>query len=260
MERTAERNIPDVVVARVSAVLGAFDERHPGLRVSEISRRTGLPMSTTSRLVAELVDHGFLDRDGPSLRIGVRLSGFGELAARQRGLRAVALPFMADLRAATGQSVHLAVLAGAEAVYVETLPSRIGPRMPSEVGGRLPAHACAVGKALLAYGDAATVDLVCGGSMAAIGPRTVTAPAVLRRHLDQIRERRLAYQSEESGPGIDCVAGAILVTGGRAAAAISVSGRTGGLDLRSIGLAVRTVVLAIGRALPGPEVRPRRHT
>ena len=249
MERTAERNIPDVVVARVSAVLGAFDERHPSLRVSEISRRAGLPMSTTSRLVAELVAYGFLDRTGSSLRIGVRLSEFGELAARQRGLPAIALPFMADLREATGQSVHLAVLDGAEVVYLESLPGGTGPRMPSEVGGRLPAHACAVGKALLAYGDAAAVDLVCSGLMTAIGPRTVTAPAALRRHLEHVRECRLAYQSEESGPGIDCVAGAILHADGRPAAAISVSGRTGRLNPRSIGPAVRTVALAIGRTL-----------
>jgi DNA-binding IclR family transcriptional regulator len=248
MERTAER-IPDVVVARVSAVLGAFDERHPHLRVSEISRRAGLPMSTTSRLVAELVGYGFLDRDGSALRIGARLSGFGELAARQRDLRAVALPFMADLRAATGQSVHLAVLDGAEAVYLETLRGEAGPRMPSEVGGRLPAHACAVGKALLAYGDAVAVDLVCRGLMTAIGPRTVTTAAMLRRHLGRVRECRLAYQSEESGAGIDCVAGAVLHADGRAAAAISVSGRTGRIDPRSIGPAVRTVVLAIGRTL-----------
>lgn len=249
MERTAERNIPDVVVARVSAVLGAFDERHPGLRVSEISRRAGLPMSTTSRLVAELVDYGLLERDGSALRIGARLSEFGELAARQRGLRAIALPFMADLREATGQSVHLAILDGAEVVFLETLPGNTGPRMPSEVGGRLPAHACAVGKALLAYGDAAAVDLVCSGLMTAIGPRTVSAPAVLRRHLGQVRECRLAYQSEESGPGVDCVAAAIRRGGGRPAAAISVSGRTGSWNPRSVAPAVHTVALAVGRSL-----------
>jgi DNA-binding IclR family transcriptional regulator len=249
MERTAERNIPDVVVARVSAVLGVFDDRHPHLRVSEISRRTGLPMSTTSRLVAELVGYGLLDRDGSALRIGARLIEVGELAARQRGLRAIAVPFLADLREATGQSVHLAVLDGTEVVYLETLPSGTGPRMPSEVGGRLPAHACAVGKALLAYGDRAAVDLLCRGVMTAIGPRTVTTPDALRRQLGQVRECRLAFQSEESGPGIDCVAAAVLHPGGRPAAAVSVSGRTGRWNPQAIGPAVRTVALALGRML-----------
>jgi DNA-binding IclR family transcriptional regulator len=117
------------------------------------------------------------------------------------------------------------------------------------VGGRLPAHACAVGKALLAYGEPAAVDLVCRGLMTAIGPRTVTAPATLRRHLGQVRQCRLAYQSEESGPGIDCVAVAILHADGRPAAAVSVSGRTGRWNPHSVGPAVRTVALAIGRTL-----------
>ena len=249
MERTAERNIPDVVVARVSAVLGAFDDRRPRLRVSEISRRAGLPMSTTSRLVAEMVDYGLLERDGPALRLGVRLAEFGELAARQRGLRAIALPYMADLREATGHSVHLAVLEGTEAVYLDTLRSANSPRMPSEFGGRLPAHACAVGKAMLACGDLAAVDLVCGRPLTAVGPRTVTAPAALRRQLGQVRQCRLAYQSQESGPGIDCLAGVVLHAGGHPAAAISVSGRTGRLNPHAIGPALRTVALAVSRAL-----------
>jgi len=249
MERAAERKIPDMVVARVSAVLGAFDESHPDLRVTEISRRAGLPLSTTSRLVADLVAYEFLERSGSSLRMGVRLTEFGELAARRRTLRAVAWPLMADLREATGHTVHLVILEGADAVYVETVRGRTGPRTPSEVSGRLPAHACAAGKALLASGDPAAVDLICARPLTAIGPRTVTVPAVLRRQLGAVREFRLAYQSQESGAGIDCVASAVLGPGGRPVAAISVSGRTGQLCPRTLGPAVRTVALAVGRAL-----------
>jgi IclR family acetate operon transcriptional repressor len=247
--RTAERKIPDIAVARVSAVLGAFDPRHRELRVCEISRRTGLPMSTTSRLVAELVTYGFLERDGSSLRMGVRLFEFGELASGQRDLRAIALPYLADLREATGQTVHLAVLAGAEVVYVEILRGGNAPRLPSEVGGRLPAHACAAGKALLAFSDEATVDLVCGQPLRAVGPRTVTAPGLLRRQLGRVREAGLAYESEESGAGVGCVASAVLRADGRPAAAISVSGWTGSLNPRSIGPAVRTAALAMSREL-----------
>ncbi|WP_323373927.1 IclR family transcriptional regulator [Plantactinospora alkalitolerans] len=247
--RTAERNIPDLAVARVSAVLGAFDSRHRELRVSEISRRTGLPKSTTSRLVADLVTYGFLDRTGTSLRIGVRLFEFGELASGRRDLRAIALPYLTDLREATGQDVHLAVLAGTDVVYVEILRGRDGPRLPSEVGGRLPAHACAVGKALLAFAVEAAVSLVCNQPLRTVGPRTVTAPALLRQQLARIRESGLAYDNEESGLGVASVASAVLHADGRPVAAVSVSGRTGGLSLRSVGPAVRTVALSIGREL-----------
>lgn len=251
--RPAERNIPDVAVARVSAVLGAFDAQHGELRVSEISRRAQLPKSTTSRLVTCLVAYGFLERNGIFVRMGIRLFEFGELASRQRNLRAIALPYMADLREATRQTVHLAVLEGNEVVYVEIMRSKDAPRMPSEVGGRLPAHASAVGKALLAFSDEAAVDLVCGQPLKAVGPRTVTAPGLLRRELSRVRESGLAYESEESGPGVGCVASAVLHSDGRPAAAISVSGWTGKLNLRSIGPAVRAVALTMSREIRDPR-------
>lgn len=241
-----------MAVARVLAVLEAFDAQHPQLRVSELSRRAGLPKSTTSRLVSGLVTYGFLERNGAFVRMGIRLFEFGELASRQRNLRAIALPYMADLREATRQTVHLAVLEGNEVVYVEIMRSKDAPRMPSEVGGRLPAHASAVGKALLAFSDEIAVDHVCSQPLKAVGPRTITAPGLLRRELRRIRESGLAYESEQSGPGIGCVASVILQADGRPAAAISASGWTAQLNLRSIGPAVRTVALTMSREIRDP--------
>lgn len=247
----AERNVADSAVARVSAVLGAFDAQHPELRVLEISRRAALPKATTSRLVKELVEHGFLERDGSRLHIGTRLFELGELASRHRNLRSVALPYMADLHEATRQTVHLAVLQGHDVVYVEILRSRDAPRMPSEVGGRLLAHASGVGKALLAFSDAATVEAVCGRPLQRVGPRTVTAPGLLRRELTRIRNVGLAFDNEESGPGVGCVASPILRADGSASAAVSVSGWHGQVNLRRMGPAVRAVALAMSRDLHG---------
>lgn len=252
----AELGVPDSAVARVAAVLGAFDMQHAELRVSEIARRSGLPKSTTSRLVRDLVDYGFLERDGASLHFGTRLFECGELASRHRNLRAIALPYMADLREATRQTVHLAVLDGVEVVYVEILNSKNAPRMPSRVGGRLPAHASAVGKALLASSEQSAVEAVCAGPLVPVGPRTIAAPGLLRRELARVRDIGLAYESEESGPGVGCVASPIVGAGGRAAAAISVSGWSGKIDLRRMGPAVRTAALAMSRELRGPALSP----
>lgn len=242
----------DSGVARVSAVLTAFTARHAELTVSDIARRTGLPKSTTSRLVAELVAHGFLEREGTLLHMGTRLFEFGELASRHRNLRAVALPHMADLREATRQTVHLAVLDQTEVVYVEVLRSRDSPRMPSEPGGRLPAHACAVGKAMLAFSGAAVVDEVCTRRLRPVGPRTITAPGVLRQALERVRSSGLAYEDEESAPGVGCVASPVLTAQGRPIAGLSISGWSGKLNLRRVAPAVHTVALTLSRELSGP--------
>jgi IclR family acetate operon transcriptional repressor len=258
--RTGERNTFDSVIGRAAALLGAFDARHLELGVSELSRRSGLPKSTTARLAAELTAHGFLEKadDGSDLKLGTKLFELGELASRQRQLREVALPYMADLRQVSKQTVHLAVLVDTDVMYVEIVRSRNAPRMPSEVGGRLPAHAAGVGKALLAFSPDSVVQAVIDRGLPAVGPRTITAPGLLLRELRRIREAGIAYESEESGHGVGCAASPILGPDGKPVAAMSISGWNGTLDLRRIGPAVKTAALALSRDLQqrGPAMAP----
>jgi IclR family acetate operon transcriptional repressor len=245
--RTGERNTFDSVIGRAAAVLGAFDARHLSLGVSELSRRSGL------------ATHGFLERtDGSDFKLGTKLFEWGELASRQRKLREVALPYMADLRQVSRQTVHLAVLVGTEVMYVEIVRSRDAPRMPSEVGGRLPAHAAGVGKAMLAFSPDDVVAAVIERGLPAVGPRTITAPGLLLRELRRIRESGIAYESEESGYGVGCAASPILSADGLPVAAMSISGWNGKLDLRRIGPAVKTAALALSRDLQlrGPAAAP----
>lgn len=257
--RTGERNTHESVIGRAAALLSAYDSRHLAIGVSELSRRSGLAKTTTARLAAELAQHGFLERaEGSAYRLGSRIFELGSLMSRQRQLREVALPFMADLRQVSRQTVHLAVLVGTEVLYVEIVRSRDAPRMPSEVGGRLPAHASGVGKAMLAFSPEPVVQAVLDRGLVAVGPRTITAPGLLLRELRRIRESGIAYESEESGHGVGCAASPILGPDGQVLAALSISGWTGRLDLRRVGPAVRTAALALSRdlAVRGPASSP----
>ena len=125
--------------------------------------------------------------------------------------------------------------------------------MGSRVGGRLPAHAAAVGKVLLAFGEAETVDAVCAHGLAPVGPRTITAPGLFLRELERIRGAGVAYENEETGPGVGCVATAIIGADSRPVAAMSISGWSGRLNLRRVAPAVRTAGLAVSRELRGPS-------
>lgn len=67
------------------------------LRLAEISRHTGLPLTTAHRLVKELADWGALEREpGGGYRIGLRLWEIASLAPRGLGLREAALPHLSD--------------------------------------------------------------------------------------------------------------------------------------------------------------------
>ena len=254
--RSTERNTatPDddsstSVVRRLAAVLNAFRHRDVYRGVNEIARRTELPKSTVSRLVKEMHEAGFLERKAQKVGLGLQMFEWGELASRQRPLRQVALPFMADLREATRQTIHLAVLDGTEVVYVEILHREDAPRLPSRVGGRLPAHATGVGKALLAASDPEVIDRAISAGLVAVGPRTIRHPDVLRQQLRRAALNGIAYEHEESAAGLVCVASAVLDSESAPVAAISASGWTGKVDLRRVGPAVRTAALSVSRVL-----------
>ncbi|MFD0904212.1 IclR family transcriptional regulator [Actinomadura sediminis] len=239
----------DSFLRRVVAVLTAFRADDDGLGAAELARRSGLPKSTAHRIALDLVEAGLLERQGPRVRLGLRLFEIGQRVPRQRVLRDAAVPYMSDLREATRQTVHLAVLEGAEVVYVEILGSPGGPPMPSKVGGRLPAHVTGVGKAILAFSPPEVVQTVVDAGLVRATGRSVAAPGLLARELERIRAEGVAYDREESGNGIVCAASPVLGADGEAIGALSVSGWSTGMRLAAVAPAVHTAALTLSRTL-----------
>ena len=247
--RSIERNGTTSVLGRVVAVLGAFDEVSPVLGLADIARRAGLPKSTAHRLVGEMVAARLLDRapDG-SYRLGLRLFELGELVPSHRSLSEAALPIMEDLREATHQRIHLAVLDGVDVVYVEILGSA-GRPLASRTGGRLPAHATGVGKAILAFSPASVVKARIEAGLPRLTPRTIATPGALVRELQDVRTEGTAYDREESHLGISCVAAPVFGHDRKIRAGLSVTGPTAKMDPPRFGVAVRTAALSLSRAL-----------
>jgi len=238
------------MIARVSDVLGAFSAEHPVLRVSDIARRAGLAKSVTSRIVADLVAEDFLERADNGVRVGIRLFELGELAQRSKELRQLALSAMADLRQATGLTVQLSVLKGTDQVYVEILQGRGTPvDIRSRIGGRVPAYGTAGGKAVLAFSAEEVVERALATEMVPLGPGTITDPAALRRQLLRVRADGIAFETEESNPGVTCAACPILRADGSPIAAISVTGPVGAVDMAQYAPAVKIAALGLNRRI-----------
>ncbi|PZF82172.1 IclR family transcriptional regulator [Jiangella anatolica] len=193
------------VAGRVMAVLGAFDEQHRRLTLTDIARRAGLPPPTTHRLVGELVRHGALTRDGGDYVVGRRLWDLGLLAPVRSTLREAAAPFLHDLYAATLATVHLAVRDGDEVLYLDRLSGRASVPVVSNVGSTLPAHATGVGKVLLAHAPEHVRRRVLA-SLRPVTPYTITQPAVLAAQLDRVRRDGYATTHEEMTLGACSVA------------------------------------------------------
>lgn len=243
-----ERDNPVSVIERASQILSSFDSESPTLSLAELTRRSGLPRSTVHRIAEELAQLGWLEKSERGYQLGMRLFEFGELVPRQRDLVTIALPYMEDLRTATGASVHLAVLDGTQVVYLQVLASKSAPPMSSRRGGRLPAHATGVGKAMLAFSPPEVVQRLIDAGLPRMSARTIATPGQLRRELNAVRASGIAYDREESHAGVLCAAAPIFGTDGAVRAAISVSGFSRRVAPR-MGPAVQTAALALTRDL-----------
>lgn len=214
------------VLGRAVRILEAFTLDDGAVGLSELTRRTGLPKATVHRMCRDLVAARWLAISPGGYRLGRGLFELGMRAAAERTLLEVAVPFLQDLFTRTRETVHLGVLDGDEVVYISKIGGHRQARAPSRVGGRMPLYCTAIGKALLAYSEQATIDRVLAGPLTRRTPRTVVGPGILRAQLDTIIEQGVAYEYEESTTGIVCIAAAILDTDDRPLAAISMTGPT----------------------------------
>ncbi|CAL9444527.1 IclR family transcriptional regulator [Streptomyces sp. enrichment culture] len=182
------------VLSRAARILEAFSQEEPALTVSEIARRTGLHVATASRLVGELVAHGFLSRDDDRrVRIGVRLWELVVRASPALPLRDAAMPFMEGVHDVVGHHVQLGVLDGDEVLFLERLSAPNAVINYTRIAGRLPLHASSSGLVLLAHGPADLKEQVLAGSLTTYTRATPSTSARLRVTLAEVRQQGYAY-------------------------------------------------------------------
>ncbi|MFI5539716.1 IclR family transcriptional regulator [Nocardia sp. NPDC051900] len=211
-------------VTRALSVLDCFrDGRERG--VSEVARQQGLAVSTTHRLLTTLVQVGFLEKNAESsrYRMGGALAEWGQIAYRQHRIY-LAEPYLEQLAGTTGASCSVATRHGIHAVLLGTSRWRETDGHKLQ-GVRLPLHASALGKALLAWSEATDEQLrelpYDEGT-----ERSVSGPGELRAELVTTRERGYAYNDEELDPGFRTIGLPILDPAGRCRFALGLRGPT----------------------------------
>ncbi len=207
------------VTSKVLAMVAAFESSPGPLTLTQLADAAEIPLPTAHRLVAELVQWGALERDDHGrYTIGMRLWEISQHGGRR--LRDAARPFLNDLFSFTGETAHLAVRDGGEALYVDRVYSAKRVPRASRVGGRLPLHATAVGKVLLAYEDEWVRDGYMRQRLTAPTRRTTTNPSRLAAELAGIREQGYATTYEEVRVGSCSIAVPVLTGPGTAVAAV----------------------------------------
>jgi len=242
--------VGEPLLDRAFRILGAFDEHDPVLTLTELSTRAAIPLSTTLRLAQSLARQGALERreDG-TFALGVRLLELAALAPRGHGLRAIALPYMSDLHAATHQHVQLAIRDGNEAVILERLSAPRAGRVLFHVGSRIPLHGTGLGMVLLAHARAEFQAAYLTRELVMEPEHTPIDAAELRRRLDDVRTTGVCRFSRLLPEPTDSVAAPVFGRGGACIAALSVLGVSGSLASQMVQPAVVAISRAISRDL-----------
>jgi DNA-binding IclR family transcriptional regulator len=207
------------VISKAAVILMTFLDGYVH-SVTEIARATGLPLSTAHRLARELAAWRILDRTedghycvGPPLRL------IGSVGGPGRSIEELGPLVLHDLSEATGAEVRLGVLRDRKVAYIEKLPGR-RPVSTFSNETPLPAHATAMGKALLAFSPPEFVEMLIAEGLRSYTPFTLTAPDRLRRGLATTRLSRLAVSRWELEPDRCAIAVPVFGPGGYVAAAI----------------------------------------
>ena len=213
---------------RTFAVLGLFSPDSREWTTTEAARACDLPVPTTSRILSSLQRHGYLIRDEMTkrFRLGPAALELGRHARVSLDLRTASLPILRRLAESTGETVLLTALTDdrRRAVCLERVESRHALRLAVEPGLRLPLHAGASQKALLAFLPADEIEQVMGAGLDRLCNATITDPGELRAELDSVRRRGWATSYEETNIGVWGVAIALLDGGDDVAAALGLAG------------------------------------
>ncbi|AHK34373.1 putative HTH-type transcriptional regulator yagI [Rhodococcus opacus PD630] len=210
------------VLARTVRIVESFRSDDSLLTVSEIARRSGLHISTTSRLIDELVGCGWLEREDRKVRIGVRLWEVASRASPTLGLREAAMPFMEDLHAVVGQHTQLGVLEGDEVLFIERLTAPGAVVNYTRIAGRMPLHVSSSGLVLLAHGPSELQERILSEPLKVYTDNTIRTARQLRGVLADVRRHGYILCAGHLYPDTTGVAVPVRDGSGKVAAALSV--------------------------------------
>ncbi|HUA43360.1 MAG TPA: IclR family transcriptional regulator [Streptosporangiaceae bacterium] len=220
-----------VVSASSPAVVSAFRlldlliERPNGARLSDLARELGLPKSSALRILGTMCQIGVVRRDETTgnYQSGTRLLDYAKAPLNSemdlvREFYRVAEPMHAEFN----ETVQLAVLSATDVMFIARIDSTKVVRLVTQIGRRLPAHATAVGKAILAFSEPADVDRIIAAGLPRLTASTITDSAAFRAELDRARQNGYATESEESSPNLSCLSAPVFGPDGAVRAGMTV--------------------------------------
>ena len=195
------------------AVINLFDREKDKWTITEIANALDVRPGSIYPTLHTLEQEKYLYRDGDKkYQLGIKFMEKGSYVLENMDIRSRARPVLENLRDEVNETVHLGLLKDGEVVYIDKIePRRALIPMYSSVGKRVPVHAAALGKAILAYQPAEEWKAIVSESgMTQYRQNTITSIEELAQELETVRERGYAIDDAEHEEELRCIAAPVF--------------------------------------------------
>ena len=214
-------------LAKALRILDTVGRFQHGTSIAALSKELKMGKSTVHRLLATLREFDLIwfDPTTSNYALGSRILRWSDLLVQQNTLVRHGLPVLRELVSAGRETANLAVMDGADVLYVAQFESMERLRMSEAVGTRHPAHCTALGKALLASLSEEEFDQLYSkvDALKSLTANTIADKRRLKEHLQKVRNEAVAYDFEENVVGVVCLGAVVRNFTGKPIAAMSVS-------------------------------------
>lgn len=214
-------------IERTMDVLESLCGQAHGLTVTELAGALKVPKGIVSRILATLVDSGYIVRDPLSnrFRVTFKFVSLGFRHVDQLGVEEHYRPLIEALAEESGELVHIALVEGESIRYIARAEGKNRVRVVSILGTKALLHASGAGKVLLAsLPPEHAVSLAMKSGLERRTAKTLTSVEALRKELDGVRKQGFAINLGEADEGVSSVAAPIRVGKGPLIGAVSISG------------------------------------
>jgi IclR family transcriptional regulator, KDG regulon repressor len=215
-------------IEKALAILTSFIPYNQEMGNLEISRKLGFHKATVSRILQDLVRHGFLTRNSQTKKffLGPKVMDLARAASQsfKTDLVNIARPFIDSLRNSFEETVILEVLSGQSTSMAYIAEGSRLVRLAGNVGDRVPSHASAGAKAILAFSSEETRKSLLSKEFYRFTKRTVTSREVLYRQFQEVHESGVAFDQEEIDEGTGAAGCPVFDHEGTPVAAVVIAG------------------------------------
>jgi len=207
-------------------LLDYFTAETPERGITELANLSGLLKSSVSNIASTFETCGFLERNEETgrYRLGLKILQLSNNLYLSHDLRILIRPFMERVCQTADENVYLGTVSEDEVIYMDAVYPSATFTGRSIIGIKAPLYCTGIGKALMAYFDAAHINTLISKGLHAFTPNTKATASAFLADMEQTRLRGYAIDDMEHEYGVSCVAVPIRNIRGSVVAAMSVSG------------------------------------